>query len=569
MRSYRLNDIEEFPDLRHLLERSARLFSGKTAFAELSRSSGLREVSYACFLEDVRALGTALLERGYAGKRIALIGENSYAWILAYFAIVNSGMTVVPFDKELSCSEIVDQMARANVDALCHTASYAPEARRAADALKERRGLDVELFDMGSLSAGELACDLLSCGREQIALGNDRYARVELDPDAVCSILFTSGTTGVSKGVLLSHRNFASNIKGACELVLFGPQDTLVSVLPIHHAYEDMAGIFCPLYYGCTVGLCSGLKMLPKCLDAFKPTILCLVPLYVETFRSKILRAAKEGGRERQLAFACKASSLLRRIGVDVSDKLLAQPREAFGGRLRLVICGGAPLDPAYAPFYRSLGINLIQGYGISECSPIVSVNRNNEFKDDSVGRVISCARVRFDESGQIWVNGPSVMAGYLDEEAETLVDGWFPTGDLGCLDADGFLHITGRCKDIIVLSNGKNVMPQEIERALTACDSVAEAVVIGGPGTGNGSECLAAHIYPDFEAIGLDAKSPEAAAAARDRVRADIRRVNRGLAFYKRIATFAVRAEPFEKTTTRKVKRFLLVEDTKGMVHV
>lgn len=569
MKRYPLNDIELLSDMRCLLERSARMFSDKTAFAELSRSGEASEVSYACFLDDVRTLGTALLARGYAGKRIALIGENSYAWALVYFAVINSGITVVPFDKELSCDEIVDQMTRSQVDALCHTAAYAQEALAAVEELEARTGRRTDLLDAGSLTAGALAPGLLSLGREELARGTDRYAAVELDPGAVCSILFTSGTTGTSKGVLLSHKNFTANIKGACELVLFRPEDTLVSVLPIHHAYEDMAGIFCPLYYGCTIGLCPSPKALPKCLNAFQPTILCLVPLYVETFHSKIMRAVKEGKRERPFAFACAVSSLMRRMGVDVSDRLLAEPRAAFGGRLKLIVCGGASLDASYAPFYRALGINLIKGYGVSECSPIVSVNRNEDYKDDSIGPVVSCAEVRFDDAGQIWVRGDLVMAGYLDEADGGLVDGWFATGDLGYLDDDGFLYITGRCKDVIVLSNGKNVMPQEIEGALTTCESIAEAVVIAGPEGGNGPDHLVAHLVPDYIALDANADDPGGTEAVAERIRADIKRVNRDLVYHKRIASFALHSEPFEKTTTRKIKRFLLKGDMEGMRYV
>lgn len=567
-----LNDIEQLVDMRNLLERSARLYSGKTAFAELTRTGEVKPVSYARFLEDVRVVGTALLAQGYGAKRIALVGENSYAWVLAYFAIVNSGITVVPIDKELSCEEIVDQMDRAQVDVFCHTASYAAEARAAAESLEERTGRHVDLIDLGSLASGEVACDLFAVGREELSGENDLYAQVSLDAAAVCSILFTSGTTGTSKGVMLSHKNFVANIKGACELVLFRPEDTLVSVLPIHHAYEDMAGIFCPIYYGCRVGFCSGLKRLPQCLDVFQPTILCLVPLYVETFHGKITRAVRERGRERPFALARGISALLQRVGIDVSGRLLAEPRAAFGGRLGLIISGGAAIDPSYAPFYRSLGINLIQGYGVSECSPIVSVNRNDEHKDASIGRVVSCAEVRFDDAGQIMVKGDLVMLGYLDErerEGGSLVDGWFATGDLGYLDDEGFLYITGRCKDLIVLSNGKNVMPQEIERALAACPSIAEAVVAAVPKKGNGPDHLVAHIHPDFGELGLDKSSPSDRDLAMRRVREDIGHVNRDLVFYKRIAACSLYEEPFEKTTTRKIKRFLVIGKTEGMTHV
>jgi len=569
MRPAPLNNIEPLSDLRCLLERGAQIFQGKTAFIELLHSSQTVEVSYCRLNDDVRAMGTALLCRGYAGKRIALIGENSYAWVLAYFSIVNSGITVVPFDKELSCAEIVDLMDRADVDALCYTAAYSVEAHAAAEALRAQTGRVVDTIDLGSLSSDRLAPDLLSVGRDELARGNDCYDHVVIDPDETCSILFTSGTTGTSKGVLLGHGNFTANIKGASELVLYRPEDVFVSVLPIHHAYEDMAGIFCPLFYGCTIGFCPSIKKLPKCLEVLKPTVLCLVPLYVETFHGRIMRAVKESGRQKQFVFAQKLSTLLQRIGIDVAGKLLAEPRAAFGGRLELIICGGASLDPAYAPFYRSLGINLIQGYGVSECSPIVSVNRNNEYKDDSIGRIVSCAEVRIDDDGQIWVRGASVMSGYLDEEDDALVDGWFPTGDLGRIDDDGYLYITGRCKDVIVLSNGKNIMPQEVERSLVACESIAEAVVVAGVETGNGPEHLVAHVVPDFETLGLTADDPESLAIIEQKIRSEIKQANRELVYHKRVAAYMLHLEPFEKTTTRKVKRFLLVGNLEGMTYV
>ncbi|NLG10256.1 MAG: long-chain fatty acid--CoA ligase [Coriobacteriaceae bacterium] len=569
MRREPLNDIEPIRDLRCLLERGARVFLGKTAFSELTHAGEIVEVGYDQLHDDVRAMGTALLERGYRGKRIALIGENAYAWILAYFSIVNSGITVVPFDKELSCDELVELMDRADVDALCHTAAHTAEALAAVGALHSQTGRAIETIDAGSLTSGGLAPDFLPFGRDELARGNDCYDRLEIDPQATCSILFTSGTTGTSKGVLLSHGNLTANIKGACELVLCGIEDVFVSVLPIHHAYEDMAGILSPLYYGCAIGFCPSIKMLPKCLEVFRPTALCLVPLYVETFHDRIMRAVKQSGREKQFAFAQGVCAFLQRFGLNVADKLLAEPRAAFGGRLELIICGGASLDPTYAPFYRSLGVNLIQGYGVSECSPIVSVNRNNEYKDDSIGRIVSCAEVRIDDDGQIWVRGASVMSGYLDEKDDVLVDGWFPTGDLGRVDEDGFLYITGRCKDIIVLSNGKNIMPQEVERCLVSCESIAEAVVVAGAETGNGSEHLVAHIVPDFESLDLSADEPEALAVAEERIRSEIKESNRKLVYYKRVAAYVLHTKPFEKTTTRKVKRFLLVGNLEGMRYV
>lgn len=564
MKQYPLNETEQIHDMRHLVARSARLFPDRIAFAELARSDAMVSVSYSRFERDVHALGTALLSKGFQGKRIALIGENSYAWVLAYFAIINSGITVVPFDKELSLAEVVDQMRRADVDAVCHTGAYTTEAHEAVGILEGGRDKRIVCINLGSLAEGGLVPSYLKKGYEEIESSSDLYEGVDLDVGATCSILFTSGTTGTSKGVMLSHKGLAANTVSAGQLVFAYPEDSLLSVLPIHHSYEDMCGIFTPLYYGTMIALCPEIKKLPHYLSAFNPTIMCLVPLYLETFHGRIIKAAQDQGKERLFKYTMGLVSKLQRMGIDVSSKLLSAPREALGGRLRIIICGGAPLDPSYVSFYRTLGIQILEGYGITECSPLVSANRNEDYKDGSVGRVAPCADIRFDEEGQLFVKGPLVMNGYLDDEEatrEAIVGGWFATGDIGYLDKDGFLHITGRCKDIIVLSNGKNVMPHEVESALTAQKSIAEAVVIAGPATANGSDCLVAHIYADPESGDEE--------TALSRVREDIKQVNRGLVYYKRIAGFTLHKEPFEKTTTRKVKRFLLFGDVEGMQDV
>ena len=564
MKYYPLNETEQIHDMRHLVARGAQLFPDRIAFAELARSDAMVSVSYSRFERDIHALGTALLSEGFQGKRIALIGENSYAWILAYFSIINSGITVVPFDKELEISEIAEQMKRAAVDAVCHTSAYTAEAREAVDALEAGTNKHILCINVGSLASGNLVPQYLKTGYEILERSSDLYEKVDLDREATCSILFTSGTTGTTKGVMLSHKSLAVDAMAAVQLVFVKPEDIFLSVLPLNHCYESTCGLFSPLYFGTTIALCPEIKKIPHYLKAFNPTAICLVPLYLETFYKKINRSVEERGKARLFGRAMKTVSSLQKLGIDLSGKLLAEPREAFGGRLRIIICGGAPLDPSLVSFYRTLGIQVLEGYGITECSPLVSVNRNEDYRDGSVGRLAPCAEVKFDSEGQLFVKGDLLMNGYLDDEQatrEAIVDGWFATGDLAHLDEDGFLFITGRCKDIIVLSNGKNIMPQEIESALTAQKSIAEAVVIPGPATANGSEHLVAHIYADPEVID---ERPDIV-----RVKEDIRQANGNLVYYKRIAGFTLHEEPFEKTTTRKVKRYLLFGNVEDMQDV
>lgn len=563
-----LNGIEEPRDVRHLVERSARLFSDKTAFAERDREGNIVSLTYDMFLHDVRALAAAFIERRYAGRRVSLVGENSYVWVLAYFALAYVGAVVVPLDKELSSRQMSEQMARASVVAVCHTPSYATEAAEAVGYMQTAGCPSAICHDLGSLVAGTAGGVLLREGAALLAAGGlGLSSAIEIDPEAACAVLFTSGTTGTSKGVMLTNHSLMADVRGACELVLFTPEDTLLSVLPVHHAYEAMAGILCPVYFGCTIAFCPGPKSLPRCLETFAPTILCLVPLYVETFRGRIERAACESGRARQLCLARGINRFLHAVGLSWGDRLVAQPRAAFGGRLRLIIAGGASLGAGYPAYFRSLGVTLIEGYGITECSPIVAVNRNHEYRDGSIGRAVSCADIRFDAEGQMQVRGPLVMKGYLDDEAATascLQDGWFSTGDLGYQDADGYLYVTGRSKDLIVLSNGKNVMPSEVETVLMEHPAIADVVVLAGTDGGNGPEHLIAHIHPDYDALGV-----LPGVDVEDAVRADIRHANRGLPYHKRIARFRVAVEPFEKTTTCKTRRFLLMGNKEETVDV
>lgn len=561
MKNISLNEVDDFVDLRSLLERSATIFPQNTAFMELSRSGEVKRVSFVEFKNDVHALGTAFLLQGLESAHVALVGENSYAWVLAYFSLINIGATVIPLDRDLGPSELSEQMGRARTDAICYTPLYSAEGKEAVG----RCGGNMLCIELGSLVKGDLAKGFLPFGYAEVASGNDVYAQTKIDLEKTCAIPFTSGTTGTSKGVMLSQKNLVADLRSACELISWTPHDILLSVLPLHHLYESTCEIFGSIYSGSAVVLCPSAKSLPKYLDSFSPTIMFLVPLYVETFCHKIRKVAEQGGSTRTLNRAIVLSRMLQRMGIDVSTQLLSRPRAAFGGALHTVICGGAPLDTSYIRFFRGLGINVLQGYGITECSPLVAVNRNKLHKDVSVGRIVSCCEVRIGAGGEVMVRGDNVMSGYLDDPEATeaaFSDGWFMTGDRGYVDADDFLCLSGRGKDIIVLSNGENIMPQEIEAKLTRRPSILEAVVVCGVKDKNGVRNLAAFIYPDWERVGNEKD-------AYAYLKREIAQVNAGLVYYKRIARFVLRMTPFEKTTTQKVKRFMLPETLEGMTNV
>lgn len=551
MKKYPLNPTEIVRDLKELTDRSVRLYAHKEAFLSMKGQNEIKSVTYGRFGEELRALANALIGRGLAGKRMALVGENSYPWLLAYFAIVNTNSTVVPMDKELTGEELKSLVQRSGAAVLFFSPAYAEEAQLIKDAVP---GLIT--VSLGKKRDADLSVDeLLAEGLALLEQSTDKYSGFEIDRERTCSILFTSGTTGNSKGVMLCHRNLAANVVSACELVLFKPEDVLLSVLPINHAYEDMCGIFGPMHYGCAIAFCPGVKNLPDCLQLFRPTVMALVPLYVETFYKRIWEKARKQGKESKLKTGIALANIAGALGIDIRDKLLHEVREgAFGGRLKIVICGGAYLNPKLVKGFREFGISILNGYGTTECSPIVSANRNRSYKDRSVGWVASCCEVRFDEAGQILVKGSNVMKGYLDDEAGTaeVFDGeWYKTGDLGYRDKQGFLYVTGRIKNMIVLKNGKNIMPTEIEYLLQQSPLISEVMVKEAPGDENGSDRLMAIIYPDPD------KKEELGNQLHQALQAEIDSVNTKLASFKQIHLFAIRDTEFPKTTKREIKRY------------
>lgn len=547
MRKYPLYAVERILDLKQLTDYSIRRYGKKEAFKMMAGRSASISVTYSQFGDELCALSNALFYLGFSNKRIALIGENSYQWVLSYFAVVNSNMTVVPLDKELDREEILSLIRRSGSDVLIYSDTYRNEVSYVAENVN-----DIIMISFGEAGSGSWTLKkLIEKGNEVIKNGEDRYSSIEIDREKACSILYTSGTTGTSKGVMLSHRSLASNVVAACQTILYKQEDTMLSVLPVHHSYEDNGGIFSPILRGCTIAFCPGVKQLSACLAEFKPTIMVLVPLYLETFYKRIWDGARKRGKEKALKAGILIGKALGAVGINVRDSLFRDVYEPFGGRLRLIICGGAHLDPKLVKDFGSLGIKVLQGYGTTECSPIIAANRNKFYRAAAVGQVLPCCKVSFDEEGQILVKGDNVMLGYLDDKEGTensFKDGWYKTGDLGFMDKDGFLNVTGRCKDLIVLKNGKNVSPEEIEELLLKSTMISEVMVKGAPGDEN----LIAVVYPDPDASkGMDEET------IRQSVKRDIDKINRELVYYKRIREFVLRSEEFPKTSTKKIIRY------------
>lgn len=544
---------ESFPTyrtLRELIEYKAIHRPNDIAFQYLKGRQEVITHTYVEFYRQVTYLGTYMLKRGIRGRKIALVGENSYQWLLCFFAIVTSGNVAVLVSKDATPAEASTLIFQSQADVVVTSAKYAYEK----ELLEQKLLKSKYCFSMRDLD------DWMEKGRRFYEKGRGLYEKVELDPDQMCVIFFTSGTSGTSKGVMLSHTNILANVNDAAQV--YQPEGGTLAILPFTHAFGLNTGVLMLIHYGYPVFISNGLPSFMREMTIAKPNILFLVPLFIETFSNTIWRTAEKQGQAKTLRMAMTASNALMKVGVDKRQKFFSSILEKFGGNLKYIICGGAALDPHYVKEFRTMGIDLMQGYGITECSPIISVNTSLDgfrSSDDSVGWTFPSVEFKIDDPdstgrGEILVKGPSVMLGYYNDPhstADAFRDGWFCTGDLGRINKDGSLTITGRKKNLIILSNGENVSPEEIEYMLGQIPEIAEVVVYP---EGN---LMVAEIFPTEN----DLCDNDLKAVIQER----INDYNASQPSHKRINKVKIRKSEFEKTTTMKIKRYKVVENNKN----
>lgn len=525
-------------------------------------SSILHEMTFSEFTELTRHLMHGFAEMfGSSCKRIAVIGETSPYWVAAYLAIIASGNTAVPMDKELDHEQISAFFEQAGIVAVVFSKSFNKAFSSMLVGHKSLKTLiPIDTYGLKETSKITSLAHLASIGA-----ASKREVTPDTDTERCCELLFTSGTTGSSKCVMLCQRNIFSCVTSACQSVDFTVDDVLVSVLPLHHTYE-LACTLAAFDFGCTICINDSLKNVLRNFKDYRPTALVLVPLFVTTMYKKILSEAKKSGKEKLLIAASKVGHYLSLAHIDASNVVFRDVKEAFGGRLEKIICGGAALDASMIKVFETFGISIYEGYGITECSPLVAVTPYYKRKPGSVGpSVPSCITkiegAEIDELGnlvgEILVKGENVMLGYMDNpEANEQVftdDGWFRTGDMGYMDSDGFIYITGRKKSVIVLENGKNVFPEEMEEYLEKIEEIAEAVVVGREDE-DGSVKLTAVIFPNTAKFD---KMSEA--ELRMAIQKKVTQLNKRLPSFKQIRKLEFRKTEFEKTTTKKIKRHLV----------
>lgn len=541
---------DSITNMREFVEFCTEQHGDKTAFRYFENKA-VRDISFRQFHDDAAALAGWLLRQGYHGKRIALYGENSYPWLVSHFAITTSGNIAVPIDRNLQPEDVKKLVAMSGSAAFIYSRIFAAKA-----AEFKIEGLRLICMDelpelMKQGAAGNSAAENAAAGNiaaENSADGNaagTEPGSVSISPDDAAAIVYTSGTTGISKGVMLTHRNLIMNARASADAAHI--EGGNVMVLPLHHMLAFTTGVTAVMLYGYSIYINDSIRHISRDLQLAKPQHTVLVPMIVEGLYKTIWRTAEKNGQVKKLRFGLTLSNAASKVGIDLRKKLFKEVLSALGGNLETIVCGGAALDEKYIRGFHDLGVEVINGYGITECSPVVAVNRLGNIRANTVGQALFCNEIRIgnpgeDGIGEIEVHGSNVMKGYLDQPeitAQSFDGGWFRTGDLGRIDKDGFLFITGRIKNLIILKNGENISPEEIEEKLYRITGVKECLVSGE------NEQIVAEIFPDADV-------PD----ARTSIEEEIRKMNKGVPSYKQIADIRFRDTEFEKTTTQKIRR-------------
>ena len=557
-------EATEFQNIKEILYNSVEKYGENTAFIIKHKGNEKKvtyeNITYKKLLEDINSLGTKLFDLGYQDKRIAIVGRNSYEWALAHLANQLGGIVSVPLDKELQLDELESSLERSKADIVVFDEKYIENIEE----IKRRNNTNLkEYISMRPLENYKDIHTLINEGKKLIEAGNRKFLDKKIDSNKMSILLFTSGTTSKSKAVMLSQKNIASNVYAMQLVERFYETDVNLAFLPFHHIFGSTAMIVM-LAYGITTAFPDGLRYVAQNLKEYKVSVFVGVPLLVEAIYKKIEKGIEEQGKTKLVKVAKAVSNFLLKFGIDIRRKLFKDIINELGGHMRFVISGGAPLDKKVAKGFNELGVSLVQGYGLTETAPVIAAENDRKVRYGSIGVPMDNVEVEFENKdengiGELKVKGPNVMLGYYENEEatnEVLKDGWFYTGDLGYMDKDGYIFITGRKKDMIVLKNGKKVFPEELEILVNRLDEVAECMVFGMPDKKDKNDIkLSVKIvynkeyvkekYPNIEQEEL-----------RKIIWEKIKEINKTFPPYKYIKNMILTDKELIKTTTQKIKR-------------
>ena len=570
------NEPYEHPNYKTVKEffyRSCELYSDNPCILEkLDHKIPYKIKTYKEFKEDVDALGTAITKLlNLKDKRIIIIGENQYGWYLSYMTLLCGAGMAVPVDKELPQNEIENLIKRSEAEAIIYS-SKLEEVIKKVKKENQKVKYYIEMKSDKPLQGKDVGIDfLVETGKNIIKSGDDEFSKIEIDPEEFKILIFTSGTTSNSKGVMICNRNLAANINCIPAYITLYPTDRLFSVLPLHHTYESTIGFLYPISQGASIAVCEGLKYIVPNLKEYEPTAILTVPLLVENFYKKIMDSIRKSHKEKIVKSMMSITNGLKAIGINCKRNVFKEIYENFGGKLRIIVSAAAPMDKNIAQWFTDLGIIFLQGYGLTETAPISALTPEYKTTPGSVGKAVVGADIIIDNpnengEGEILIKSPTLMLGYYQDEEETKKtireDGYFHSGDVGYMDKDGFIYITGRSKNVIVTQNGKNIYPEEIEGLLQKIPEIKEVMVYGkspekDENKKNDKELiLTARIIPEIDYI-KETYGEKTEEEIQDIIWGKVKEVNKKLTSYKYIKNLEMKYDEFEKTSTMKIKRY------------
>ena len=565
-----------YTDVKEIFKRSIEKYKNNIYILERpehDHKAKFEEFTYERFGNDVINLGTGLIKHlNLKGERIIIIGENTYYWYVSYFSILCGAGIAVPVDKELPNNEIENVIKRSRASAVI----FSKKKKDAIDKIKDNLPMVKYFIEMNSdanLQGRDIGIEkVIEEGKKITDSGNTEYMDIEIDPEEFKFLIFTSGTTSQAKGVMLCHRNLAENVNAVSKYVKIYESDRFFSVLPLHHTYESSIGALLPFANGSSVTVCGGLRYIVPDMQEAKPTAMLAVPLLVENLYKKINQTIEKSGKAGLVNSMIHVTNALKGVGIDIKRKVFKEIYDNLGGNMRIIVSAAAPIDKKIGRWVQDIGIEFLQGYGLTETAPIAALTPECDPRVGSVGIPVNCAQIKIHNpnengEGEIWIKSKTLMLGYYeDEEAtkEVVYDGWFNSGDIGYQDKDGYVYVTGRSKNVIVTQNGKNIYPEEIELLLSKIPEIAECMVYGKEVEGEKELIISVKVIPNQEEIerlhGKDLKEEEIHKIIWNK----IKEVNKSLTSYKAIKNLELKHDEFAKTTTMKIKRYVELQKDK-----
>ncbi len=568
-----IHKIAKYENLKEMMQKSGEEFGNRPAYRYKTDIPGeFREITHKEFREDINCLGTALVDMGLKDKRIAVISENRYEWGMAYLAVITGTGIVVPLDKALPDNEIESLVIRSEVEAIFYSKAYdniMKEIRTKNNTnVKYFISMDLEKEENGIYSQTEL----VSRGKKLIGEGNTEFLNAKIDNEKMASMLFTSGTTAMSKAVMLSHKNICANIFDIGSTIAIDKTNVFLSFLPLHHTFECTVGFLYPMSKGSAIVFCEGIRHIADNIKEFKITTMISVPILFETMYKKVMKTIEKKGKLATVQKGIKISQFLLKFGIDIRKKLFKEIHDNLGGKVQLFVAGGAALDPETEKGFNQLGFRMYQGYGLTETSPVIAAEDDKYRRLGSIGKAFPSLEVKVVDSneegiGELVVKGPSVMMGYYNNEEATKEtidgDGWLHTGDLAKIDKDGYIFISGRKKFVIVLKNGKNIYPEELETVINKIEGIKESFVYGRPEE-DGDYKICAKIVYDKELV-EEIYGTSEEEKLKEKIWEEVKKVNKTMPAYKYIREITITDKDLIKTTTQKIKRFEEIKTVVG----